>query len=66
VRADVAGNSFATLNPDGRPRVMLAGHIDEIGVMVSHIDDDGYVSFDTIGTTTRCRGAARPPLTPDR
>src|SRR6185312_1927335 len=28
---------------------MLAGHIDEIGVMVTHIDDDGYVSFDTIG-----------------
>ena len=35
VRADVAGNSFATLNPAGRPRVMLAGHIDEIGVMVT-------------------------------
>src|SRR5512138_3143879 len=49
VRADVAGNSFATLRADGRPRVMFAGHIDEIGVMVSHIDDDGYVSFDTIG-----------------
>ncbi|HUR93140.1 MAG TPA: M20/M25/M40 family metallo-hydrolase [Gemmatimonadales bacterium] len=49
VRADVAGNSFATLNGDGRPRVMFAGHIDEIGVMVSHIDDDGYLSFDTIG-----------------
>jgi putative aminopeptidase FrvX len=49
VRADVAGNSYATLNPDGRPRVMLAGHIDEIGVMVTHIDDDGFVSFDTIG-----------------
>ena len=28
---------------------MFAGHIDEIGVMVSHIDDDGYLSFDTIG-----------------
>jgi putative aminopeptidase FrvX len=49
VRADVAGNSFATLNPDGRPRLMLAGHIDEIGVIVTHIDDDGYLSFDTIG-----------------
>jgi putative aminopeptidase FrvX len=49
VRGDVAGNSFATLDGDGRPRVMLAGHIDEIGVMVSHIDDDGFVSFDTIG-----------------
>ncbi|HEX6616161.1 MAG TPA: M20/M25/M40 family metallo-hydrolase [Gemmatimonadales bacterium] len=49
VRADVAGNSFATVNPDGRPRVMFAGHIDEIGVMVSHIDEAGFVSFDTIG-----------------
>jgi endoglucanase len=28
---------------------MLAGHIDEIGVMVTHIDDEGYLSFDTIG-----------------
>src|SRR6478736_10495877 len=49
VRADVAGNSFATLNGQGRPRVMFAGHIDEIGVMVTHLDDDGFVSFDTIG-----------------
>ena len=49
VRGDVSGNSYATLNPPGRPRVMLAGHIDEIGVMVTHIDEDGYVSFDTIG-----------------
>ena len=49
VRADVAGNSYATLNPHGRPRVMLAGHIDEIGVMVTHIDDGGFLSFDTIG-----------------
>jgi putative aminopeptidase FrvX len=49
VRADVAGNSFATLNGEGGPRVMFAGHIDEIGIMVSHIDDEGYISFDTIG-----------------
>ncbi len=49
VRADVAGNSYATVNPEGRPRVMLAGHIDEIGVMVTHIDDEGFLSFDTIG-----------------
>ncbi|HWN17407.1 MAG TPA: M42 family metallopeptidase [Gemmatimonadales bacterium] len=49
VHADVSGNSFATLNPEGRPRLMLAGHIDEIGIMVTHIDDEGYLSFDTIG-----------------
>ena len=49
VHADVSGNSFATLNPDGAPKLMLAGHIDEIGIMVTHIDDEGYLSFDTIG-----------------
>ena len=49
VEADVSGNSFATLNPSAAPRVMLAGHIDEIGVMITYVDDDGYLSFDTIG-----------------
>jgi endoglucanase len=28
---------------------MFAGHIDEIGVMITYIDDDGFVYFDTIG-----------------
>ena len=49
VEADVAGNSFARLEGTGGPQLMFAGHIDEIGVMVTHIDDDGYLSFDTIG-----------------
>lgn len=50
VSADVSGNSFATLTgAAGQPTVMFAGHIDEIGLMVVHIDDDGFVWFDTIG-----------------
>ena len=49
VHADVSGNSFATLKGAGSPHLMLAGHIDEIGVMVTHIDDEGFLSFDTIG-----------------
>jgi endoglucanase len=49
VHADVSGNSFAALNPDAVPRLMFAGHIDEIGIMVTHVDDEGYLSFDTIG-----------------
>jgi putative aminopeptidase FrvX len=49
VQADVAGNSFASINPDATPRLMFAGHIDEIGVMVTHVDDEGYLSFDMIG-----------------
>ncbi|MBC8159928.1 MAG: M42 family metallopeptidase [Roseiflexaceae bacterium] len=46
--ADVRGSSFAVLQ-GGAPRVMLAGHIDEIGLMVSYIDDDGYLYFSSIG-----------------
>ncbi|MCU0494015.1 MAG: M42 family peptidase, partial [Chloroflexaceae bacterium] len=39
VRADVRGNSYALLKGND-VRVLLAGHIDEIGLMVSHIDSD--------------------------
>lgn len=49
VTGDVSGNSIATVNPDGAPRVMFAGHIDEIGLMIVHVDDDGFVYFATIG-----------------
>lgn len=48
VRADVAGNSFAVLEGAG-PRVLLAGHIDEIGLMVTHVDEHGYLFFGAIG-----------------
>ena len=41
--ADVHGNSFAEINPDAELTVMLAGHADEIGLMVNHIDDEGYL-----------------------
>jgi putative aminopeptidase FrvX len=49
VDGDVSGNSVAILNPDATPRVMLAGHIDEIGIMITHIDDDGFLYFEGIG-----------------
>src|SRR5262245_59732362 len=48
VWADVRGNSFAELE-GGAPRVLLAGHIDEIGAMITFIDDDGYLSFAGVG-----------------
>jgi endoglucanase len=49
VRGDRMGNSFATLNGGGAPRVMLSGHIDEIGLMVTHIDDQGLLRFTGVG-----------------
>jgi len=47
--ADATGNSWATLAGTGSQHVVFAGHIDEIGIMVSYVDDDGFLSFDTIG-----------------
>src|ERR1700735_2979931 len=49
VRGDVAGNSLATVNGGGAPVIMLAGHIDEIGLIVTYIDDDGYLYVSGIG-----------------
>ncbi|HXF96011.1 MAG TPA: M42 family metallopeptidase [Gemmatimonadales bacterium] len=49
VRADVSGNSVGVVNPGGAPRLMLAGHIDEIGIQITHVDDDGYLYFAGIG-----------------
>jgi putative aminopeptidase FrvX len=48
VEVDSNGNSYARLKGDGQ-KVMIEGHIDEIGVMVTHIDDDGYLWFSGIG-----------------
>ncbi len=49
VRGDRMGNSFATLNAGGSPKVMLSGHIDEIGLMITHIDDQGILRFTGVG-----------------
>lgn len=46
---DVMGNVIAVRNPPGRPRVMLAGHADEIGFQVRSISDDGMLYFGGIG-----------------
>ena len=49
VRVDVSGNSYATINAGGGPIAMLAGHIDEIGLQVTHIDEEGYLYVAEIG-----------------
>jgi endoglucanase len=49
VSGDVAGNSLAEVNASGGPTIMLAGHIDEIGVIINFIDDQGYAYIQPIG-----------------
>jgi endoglucanase len=49
VRTDRHGNVIAVRHPGGQPRIMLAGHCDQIGLMVQHIDDNGYLYVQPIG-----------------
>ncbi len=50
VETNVMGSVHATVKGTaGGPSVMLAGHIDEIGFMVTYITDDGFCAFAGIG-----------------
>ncbi len=49
VHTDAYGNAIAVLNPGGNPKIMLDGHADEIGLMVKHIDENGFIYFQRVG-----------------
>ncbi len=49
IKTDVHGNVMGIKNPQGKPRLMLAGHCDEIGFMVKYIDEKGFIFFSSIG-----------------
>jgi endoglucanase len=48
VRTDRHGNVIAVRNPEGHPRIMLAGHCDQIALMVQHIDN-GFLFVQPVG-----------------
>jgi endoglucanase len=49
VTTDLHGNVIAVKNADAKLRVMFAGHCDQIGMLVQHIDSEGYIYVQTIG-----------------
>jgi endoglucanase len=46
---DVLGNRIATIHSQGCPRVLMTGHMDEIGFIVRHVNKEGFLFFDAIG-----------------
>ncbi len=57
IRVDALGNLIARKHPgrvtkDTR-KIMIAAHMDEIGVIVSHVDENGFVRFSPIGDVFR-------------
>lgn len=49
IKTDLHGNVIVVRNPQTAFRVLLAGHCDQIGLIVQYIDDDGYIYFQAIG-----------------
>jgi tetrahedral aminopeptidase len=50
VSIDALGNLIVLRRgTGGGQRVMLAAHMDQIGLMVSHVDDQGYLRFTSVG-----------------
>jgi tetrahedral aminopeptidase len=51
IRVDPLGNLIARVGEKkpGGSRIMLAAHLDEIGIIATHVDDNGFIRFTTIG-----------------
>jgi len=57
IRVDALGNLIARKHPSkvtkDTKKIMIAAHMDEIGVIVSHVDENGFVRFSPIGGVFR-------------
>jgi tetrahedral aminopeptidase len=53
IEVDNHGNCMTFLNYKAKTRIMLAGHCDEIGLMVMHVSDNGFLYVKSIGGTDK-------------
>ena len=51
IRVDALGNLIACKGPRSKNglKIMLAGHMDEIGLMATHVDENGFIRFTGLG-----------------
>ncbi len=49
IRTDNAGNVIGVLNPDAPFKILLAGHCDEIALVITKIEEDGFLRFSEVG-----------------
>jgi tetrahedral aminopeptidase len=49
VRVDALGNLIAEIGSQDGKKIMLSAHMDEIGLMVTHVDNNGFIRFIPIG-----------------
>jgi len=57
IKIDALGNLIARKHPDRQAKdsrkIMIAAHMDEIGLIVSHVDENGFIRFSAIGGVFR-------------
>ncbi|MDQ8203717.1 M20/M25/M40 family metallo-hydrolase [Pelagicoccus sp. SDUM812003] len=46
---DTIGNRIAILNPESETSALFAGHLDELGLQINYIDENGFLYFKTLG-----------------
>lgn len=66
VRVDAWGNVEGIVNPGGKPSVMVAAHVDQIGVIVKEITEEGYLKFEGVGWDPRVLYGSRVKLLTER
>jgi endoglucanase len=49
VRTDAMGNVVGTVEGESDYSVVVAAHVDEIGFMVRHVTDEGFLQLDALG-----------------
>jgi endoglucanase len=59
VQCDAYGSTWATLEGKSKKTVMLEAHADEIGYIIKHIDDKGFLRIDRVGGSDAATGRGR-------
>jgi putative aminopeptidase FrvX len=49
VDVDAYGSVYATVREGARPKVLIAGHVDEIGLLITHVDEQGFLYLTGLG-----------------
>ncbi|MBC2604705.1 M20/M25/M40 family metallo-hydrolase [Pelagicoccus albus] len=48
-KKDTIGNRIGILNPENDTSVLFAGHLDELGLQINYVDENGFLYFNTLG-----------------
>ncbi|MHA1518685.1 MAG: M42 family metallopeptidase [Promethearchaeota archaeon] len=59
MKTDIMGNVISTTNSSGSPKIMLAGHVDEVGIQIKYVSKEGFLYFHANGLDAHLLPGAR-------